>query len=159
MRQCKFRPSRFVHDPFSHRCCPSCIPSYLRPLGSQPYRNIVFHRMRLVVGFSNLSLSVSRIMCNLIKTQWEKECCPHGSFSSARASLPSFVYPIHCLQPFPPPCCQPCRNLGFHLQRFDLIDVGLVGTKGGEGGEQTRPDVDLFSCVQNVCCSMCLSLS
>ena len=26
---------------------------------------------------------VCQIMCNLIKTQWEKECCPHDSFSSA----------------------------------------------------------------------------
>ena len=89
-------------------------------------------------------------MSNLIKTQWERECCSHGSFSSARALLPSFVYPIHCLQPIPPPCSQPCRNEVFRLERFDLIDVGLVGTKRGEGGKQTRPDVDLFSCVQNV---------
>ena len=46
----------------------------------------------------------------------------------------------------------------FHLQRFDLIDVGLVGGKGREDGEQTRPDVGLFSCVQDVCCSMWLSV-
>ena len=115
-------------------------------------------QMRLVVDCFDLSLSVSQIMCNLIKTQWEKECCSHGSFSSARESLPSFLYPIHCLQPFPPPCCQPCRNVVFHLQNFELVDVGLVGRKGGKSGEQMRPVVDLFFCVQNVCCSMCLSV-
>lgn len=81
-------------------------------------------------------------------------CCAHGSFSSARSSLPSFVYSNHCLQPFPLPCCQPCRNVVSYLPQFGLIDVGLVETKRGEGGEQTRPNVDSFSCIQNVSCSM-----
>ena len=32
--------------------------------------------------------------------------------------------------------------------------MGLVGRKGGDGGEQTRLVVDLFPCVQDFCCSM-----
>lgn len=72
--------------------------------------------------------------------------------------LPSFVYPIHCLQPFPPPYRQPYRDLVISVQQFDLIDVGLVETNGGEGNQKTRPDVDLFSCFQNIFCSVRLSL-
>ena len=73
-----------------------------------------------------------------------KECFPHGSFSSTRALLASLVYFIHGRQPFPPPRCQPCPHVVFHLQRFDLVEVGLVERKGREGGEQMRPNVDLF---------------
>ncbi len=79
---------------------------------------------------------------------------PSGKKSAvhmALSPLPVHRFPNLCLQPFPPSRCQPCRHVVFHLQRFGLIDVGLVGRKGREGGEQTRLDVGLFSCIQDVC--------
>ena len=56
----------------------------------------------------------------------------------------SFVYPIddHYLQPFPPPCSQPGRNVAFHPQQFELVDMGLVGRKGGEGWRANTPSLD-----------------
>lgn len=91
---------------------------------------------------SQLFLSLFRIVCNLIKTQWEEECYPCRSFPTARASLLSFLYPIHRLQPFPQPCF---HYVVFHLLQFNLIvDVSVVEMEGGKGGGQTRPDVGLF---------------
>ena len=96
---------------------------------------------------------VSRFMCNLIKARWEKECYPHDSFSSARASLPSFLYPIYCLQPFTTTCSQPCRNVVFHRQGFELANVVLMGEGRDERGRRVNGSVygvvvDSLSCIK-----------
>ena len=80
-------------------------------------------------------------------------------FSSARATLPSFMYPIHCLRPFPPPCGQPCLNLVFNRQRFELVDVGLMGEGREEScGEYMRLLVYQLSCIKGFRCGMQLSV-
>lgn len=49
----------------------------------------------------NLFFPLSQIMCNLIRSWWERDCCPHDFFSSVGASLPFLHHPIHYPHPFP----------------------------------------------------------
>ncbi len=166
------------HDSFSHRFRPLCIPSIIfdlfKHLVASLRCNVELHPQQFELVDAGLLKGGrrgwrTRCVCLLIVLIYPspfselyaisskpsgKECCPHSSFSSTRALLASFVCSIHCRQPFPPPRCQPCRHAVFHLQRFDLVEVGLVEGKGREGGEKIRPNVDLFSCVQDVCRSM-----
>lgn len=93
----------------------------------------------------DLSLSISQIIYNFIKTQWENDCGPHCFSSSAYILLPSFVYLINCLQLFPPPYYQPYRNLAFNFQPFELVDMSLLGRNGEVDGHQKLLVIDLLS--------------
>ena len=48
---------------------------------------------------------------------------------------------IHYLQPFPPPCSQPCRHVVSHHQRFELVDVGVMGEGWDERGWRVNASV------------------
>ncbi len=71
----------------------------------------------------DMSLSSSRIMCNLIKTQWEKECCPHVSFSHRFRPL---CFPFIIFDLFKHLVASLCCNVELHPHQFELVDVGLL---------------------------------
>ncbi len=86
-----------------------------------------------------MSLSSSRIMCNLIIIQWGKKCCPHDSFSHRFRPLciPSITFDL-----FKHLVASLRCNVEVHPQQFELVDVGLL--KEGRRGWRTNASACWF---------------